>query len=33
MTLRKKEEIGILKRRHHIALSGEFALGDARLTK
>jgi hypothetical protein len=29
MTLRKKDEIGILKRRHKIALSGEFALGDA----
>jgi hypothetical protein len=30
MALRKIDEIGILKRRHQIALSGEFALGDAR---
>jgi hypothetical protein len=29
MTLRKKDEIGILKRRHQITLSGEFDLGDA----
>jgi hypothetical protein len=29
MTLRKGDEIGILMRRHKIALSGEYTLGDA----
>jgi hypothetical protein len=29
MILRKGDEIVILMRRHQIALSGEFALGDA----
>jgi hypothetical protein len=30
MTLKKEDEIGILKRGHQIAVSGEFALGDAK---